>query len=87
MEMKQETLEKIKYQMKRVKAAGGFYAKRLKHIDPDDINSQEDFEKLPFSEKADLRDAYPLGLSAGSRCRRPGRSGRKARIRCKAPGR
>ena len=64
MEMKQETLEKIKYQMKRVKAAGGFYAKRLKHIDPDDIHTQEDFEKLPFSEKADLRDAYPLGLSA-----------------------
>ena len=64
MEMKQETLEKIKYQMKRVKAAGGFYAKRLKDVDPDDINSQEDFEKLPFSEKADLRDAYPLGLSA-----------------------
>ncbi len=64
MEMKPETLEKIKYQMKRVKAAGGFYAKRLKHIDPDDITCQEDFEKLPFSEKADLRDAYPLGLSA-----------------------
>ena len=64
MEMKKETLEQIKHQMKRVKAAGGFYAKRLKHIDPDDIQSQEDFEKLPFSEKADLRDAYPLGLSA-----------------------
>ena len=36
MEMKQETLEKIKRPMKRVKAAGGFYAKRLKHIDPDE---------------------------------------------------
>lgn len=64
MEMKQETLEKIKHQIRRVKDAGGFYAKRLKGIDPDDINSQADFEKLPFSEKADLRDAYPLGLSA-----------------------
>ena len=64
MEMKKETLEQIKHQMKRVKAAGGFYAKRLKHIDPDDIQSQENFEKLPFSEKGDLRDAYPLGLSA-----------------------
>ena len=64
MEMNQETLAKIRHQMKRVKAAGGFYAKRLKHIDPDDITCQEDFEKLPFSEKADLRDAYPLGLSA-----------------------
>ena len=64
MNMKPETLEKIKHQMRRVKAAGGFYADRLKKIDVDDIQTQEDFEKLPFSEKADLRDAYPLGLSA-----------------------
>ncbi len=64
MKMNEQTLNKIKHQMKRVKAAGGFYAHRLKNIDPDDIKTQEDFEKLPFSEKADLRDAYPLGLSA-----------------------
>jgi phenylacetate-CoA ligase len=64
MKMKAETLEQIKYQMKRVKAAGGFYAKRLKDIDPEDIHDQADFEKLPFSEKADLRNAYPLGLAA-----------------------
>jgi phenylacetate-CoA ligase len=64
MKMSNETLEQIKVQMKRVKAAGGFYAKRLAEVDVDNIKSQEDFEKLPFSEKADLRDAYPLGLSA-----------------------
>lgn len=64
MKMKSETLEQIKFQMKRVKAAGGFYAKRLQGIDPEDIHDQADFEKLPFSEKADLRNAYPLGLAA-----------------------
>ena len=64
MKMKSETLEQIKFQMKRVKAAGGFYAKRLQDIEPGDIKSQADFEKLPFSEKADLRNAYPLGLAA-----------------------
>ena len=52
--------------MRRVKAAGGFYAERLADIEVDDINSQEDFEKLPFSEKDDLRNAYPLGLAAVS---------------------
>lgn len=64
MTMKKETLEQIKHQMRRVKAAGGFYAKRLADIDVDKIQSQSDFEELPFSEKADLRDAYPLGLAA-----------------------
>ena len=64
MKMKQETLDLIKVQIGRVKAAGNFYADLLKDFDPEDINSQEDFEKLPFSEKDDLRNAYPLGLMA-----------------------
>lgn len=64
MKMKKEVLDQIKVQIKRVKAADGFYAKRLADIDIDDIKTQEDFEKLPFSEKDDLREAYPLGLAA-----------------------
>ena len=64
MKMKQETLDLIKVQIGRVKAAGNFYADLLKDFDPEDIHSQEDFEKLPFSEKDDLRNAYPLGLMA-----------------------
>lgn len=64
MKMKQEVLDQIKVQIKRVKDAGGFYAERLKDVDIDSIQTQEDFEKLPFSEKDDLRDAYPLGLAA-----------------------
>lgn len=61
--MNKETLELIKNQLKRVKNANGFYAKRLEDINVESISTKEDFEKLPFSEKADLRDAYPLGLS------------------------
>lgn len=64
MEMTKETLGKIRYQIGRVKAAGTFYADRLKGIEPDAIDSREAFERLPFSEKADLRNAYPLGLAA-----------------------
>ncbi len=64
MKMKQETLDQIKVQLKRVKKADGFYAHRLAGIDIDGIRCQEDFEQLPFSEKADLREAYPLGLAA-----------------------
>lgn len=63
MKINQETLDKIKIQLKRVKAADHFYSKRLENIDIAGINSKEDFETLPFSEKSDLRSAYPLGLS------------------------
>ena len=41
-----------------------FYAKKFEGIDLSDVQTQADFEALPFSEKADLRDAYPLGLAA-----------------------
>ena len=64
MKMNDETFHKIKKQLKRVVAADGFYAEKLKGVDIDAIETQADFEKLPFSEKADLRDAYPLGLAA-----------------------
>ena len=36
----------------------------MEGINVDDIKSQEDFEKLPFTWKGDLREAYPLGLRA-----------------------
>ncbi|MDO5293872.1 MAG: phenylacetate--CoA ligase [bacterium] len=64
MKMSNETLEQIKVQLRRVMAANGFYAEKLKDIDIEAIESQEDFEALPFSEKDNLRDAYPLGLAA-----------------------
>lgn len=63
MKMSQQTLDKIKHQLKRVIAADGFYAEKLKGINVEAIQTAEDFEALPFSEKADLRDAYPLGLA------------------------
>lgn len=64
MKMTDNALNMIKNQLKRVMAARGFYAEKLKDVDIDGIRTQEDFETLPFSEKADLRNAYPLGLSA-----------------------
>lgn len=42
--------------------ADNFYGRRLKEAGIEGISCAEDFEKLPFSEKDDLRNAYPLGL-------------------------
>ena len=33
-------------------------------VDAKDVTSIEQFQKLPFSDKHDLRNAYPLGLQA-----------------------
>ena len=64
MEMKSEQLELIKEQFKTLKDRSPFYAKKFDGIDLSDVQSQADFEKLPFSEKADLREVYPLGIQA-----------------------
>ncbi len=39
-----------------------YYAE--KNVDATDITSMADFEALPFSDKYEIRDAYPLGLQA-----------------------
>lgn len=65
MKMKPEQLERIQAQLERLMAVeDGFYANKFKDIDISKIDSQEAFETLPFSDKADLREAYPLGLAA-----------------------
>lgn len=65
MRMKEEQLNLIKEQIARLKRVpGGFYQKRLAEVEAEDINSREDFERLPFTWKGDLREAYPLGLQA-----------------------
>ena len=54
----------IKEQFKTLKDRSPFYAKKFADIDLTDVQTQADFEKLPFSEKNDLREVYPLGLQA-----------------------
>ncbi len=43
---------------------GGFYAKKFADVNVDELNTKEDFEKLAFTDKLELREAYPLGLQA-----------------------
>jgi len=41
------------------------WARRLPDVDPRDIVGIEDWRKLPFLTKDELRDAYPYGLACG----------------------
>ena len=62
MKMTDEQFEMIKRQLKRVMAVkDGMYAKKFAGIDIDAINTPEDFARLPFTDKSDLRATYPLG--------------------------
>ncbi len=54
----------IKEQLIKLTSMDCFYKKKLEGIDVAGIENEEDFRKLPFTWKGDLRDAYPLGLMA-----------------------
>jgi phenylacetate-CoA ligase len=64
MNMKQEQFDLIKKQLTHLMSVDGFYRKKFGGLNVDDIQMQADFEKLPFTAKEDLREAYPLGLQA-----------------------
>lgn len=65
MVMNEYQLGEIRKQLTKLMAVpDGFYARRFEGLNPEDIRTQADFEKLPFTDKGDLRQAYPLGLAA-----------------------
>ena len=64
MKISEKQLEQIDRQVKRLITAENFYGKKLKEAGITEVKKEEDFLKLPFSQKQDLRDAYPLGLMA-----------------------
>lgn len=55
-------ISQVNDRIKALVSAGSFYGKKLEEAGITGISTAEDFEKLPFSEKNDLREAYPLGL-------------------------
>ena len=59
-------LRRLKETVYRVYAFVPSYKEKMDQagIKPDDINSLEDLNKLPFTTKQDLRDNYPFGLFA-----------------------
>ena len=59
------TNEQLKLVNDRIAAllrSGSFYGKKLAEAGITEVRTADDFLRLPFSEKNDLREAYPLGL-------------------------
>lgn len=62
MEISELQISQVNKEISNLIKANSFYGKKLKDYGTTEIKSPEDFKKLPFSEKNDLREAYPLGL-------------------------
>lgn len=61
-----DTFAKLKALLKRVVENSPFYQKKFReaNVDIEDIRSLDDLKLLPFTNKEELRDAYPLGLQS-----------------------
>ena len=65
-DLEQLQLERLQSTLNRVYKNVKFYRSRFDElgIEPADIKSREDLEKIPFTTKDDLRDNYPYGMFA-----------------------
>lgn len=64
MQLNETQLKQVDAQIKRLTQTDSYYGKIYKELGLTGVSSQADFEKLPFSSKDDLRNAYPLGIQA-----------------------
>lgn len=65
-ELEELQLKRLQEVVKKAYENVPYYKKRLQNanIKPEDIKTLKDIEKLPFTTKTDLRDAYPFGMFA-----------------------
>ena len=62
MKISEKQLEQVNDRIQALIHSNSFYGKKLEAAGVSAVHNAEEFLKLPFSEKKDLRDAYPLGL-------------------------
>ena len=62
MRISESQLAQVNHQIEALISAESFYGKKLAEAGITHVADADAFEQLPFSEKSDLRDAYPLGL-------------------------
>ncbi len=64
MQLNEKQLALVDAQIKKLIKTDSYYGKMYRDLNLTGCSSQENFEKLPFSSKDDLRHAYPLGIQA-----------------------
>lgn len=66
MQLTEKQLAQVDAQVKRLIKTDSYYGKVYREMGLTGCTCEEDFKKIPFSSKADLRNAYPLGIQAVS---------------------
>lgn len=65
MQINEKQLSLVRHQLHRIINFGTpLYKNKLLDLNPDSICDEDSFVSLPFTEKAELRDVYPLGVQA-----------------------
>lgn len=64
MQINEKQLQLVDAQIKRLLKTDSYYGKMYAEMGITGCGSVEDFRKIPFSSKGDLRNAYPLGIQA-----------------------
>ena len=64
MKINEKQLALVDRQIKRIIESGNYYSEVYKKAGITGVSTPEDFEKIPYTDKADLRNAYPLGIQA-----------------------
>ena len=64
MQINEKQLQLVDAQIKRLVKTDSYYGKMYREMGITGCESEEDFRKIPFSSKGDLRNAYPLGIQA-----------------------
>ena len=62
MQISEKQLAQVNDRIQALLKADSFYGKKLREAGITEVRTAEEFLRLPFSEKNDLREAYPLGL-------------------------
>ena len=64
MRISPEQLALVDRQVRRILDSGNYYSKIYREAGIREVKTEEDFLRIPFTDKADLRNAYPLGIQA-----------------------
>lgn len=64
MQISQKQLALVNDRLQAILKSDNYFAKIYREKGVTEIKTEEDFQKLPFIDKAELRNAYPLGIQA-----------------------
>ncbi len=64
MQINEKQIALVNDRLQAILKSGNYFGKMYEEMGITEVRSAEDFKKLPFVDKAELRNAYPLGIQA-----------------------